>query len=242
MSNGYILYTGPSLLDPSSDITVIVTGTSKASDNPKTGAMLQTWILSSDIHPVEAVKKGEDKAICGDCPLRTDDDGKRGCYVQVFAAPSNVWKKAQGGGYPFLDPSSYADVFLNKSVRIGSYGDPAALPNDFWTPIVMLAKNHTAYTHQWRKADQRMRSWCMASTETMEDTQKAHDAGWRTFRMGTTIQPSEVLCPASVEAGMRTTCEKCHLCNGMNTDLDKRKSIMIFPHGAQKKTALKLTL
>jgi hypothetical protein len=51
--------------------------------------------------------------------------------------------------------------------------------------------------------------------------------------------PGEIACPASDEAGKRTTCEKCKLCNGADTRnskgyqlYDNRKSISIIVHGA----------
>ena len=57
---GYILYEGPSMLD-GEPIAVIATMTTS---NVKTGDMVQTWILRSDINPVQASKIGEDKSIC----------------------------------------------------------------------------------------------------------------------------------------------------------------------------------
>ena len=31
---------------------------------------MQTWILRSDMNPLEAIHTGHDASICGDCPLR----------------------------------------------------------------------------------------------------------------------------------------------------------------------------
>ena len=52
--NGFILYEGPSMLEPSKDIVVIATLTSA---NDKTGNMIQTWILVKDEEPHHATKR-----------------------------------------------------------------------------------------------------------------------------------------------------------------------------------------
>ena len=62
--NGFIIYEGRSAIDRA-PIVVILTGL-KPSKNSKTGAMLQTWILRADMHPLEALRTGADRAICGD--------------------------------------------------------------------------------------------------------------------------------------------------------------------------------
>jgi hypothetical protein len=51
-------------------IVVIATGFKRSSANPKTGDMLQTWILRRDVAPFAAIHNGADASICGDCPLR----------------------------------------------------------------------------------------------------------------------------------------------------------------------------
>jgi len=53
--SGFILYRGPSLLDGKPIVVVAIT---KESKNSKTGSMLQTYIIRSDMHPVAAVRKG----------------------------------------------------------------------------------------------------------------------------------------------------------------------------------------
>jgi len=52
---GYIVYEGPSLLD-GSPIVVIINKIRAASKNVKTGALVQSFIIRSDINPVEALK------------------------------------------------------------------------------------------------------------------------------------------------------------------------------------------
>lgn len=60
--------------------------------------------------------------------------------------------------------------------------------------------------------------------------------GWRTFRVKPTNSPDvlaqEIVCPASEEAGKRTVCASCLLCNGNKQD--GRKDISILAHGVQK--------
>ena len=52
----------------------------------------------------------------------------------------------------------------------------------------------------------------------------------RTFRVIKTVdevRPGEVLCPASKEAGNKTTCQQCRLCSGL---FSKAKNIAIVIH------------
>ena len=69
-----------------------------------------------------------------------------------------------------------------------------------------------------------------------------HKAGARTFRViasvADMVKGKEVLCPASEEAGKRTTCDRCKLCSGASI---AAKSIAIVAHGASTKSAM-LTL
>jgi hypothetical protein len=45
------------------------------------------------------------------------------------------------------------------------------------------------------------------------------------------LESDEVLCPASEEAGRKTTCENCKLCSGTSK---KAKNVAIYAHSAQK--------
>ena len=49
------------------NIIVLLSGLKTPSKNIKTGPMLQTVIIRSDIHPSEALKTGSDELICGSC-------------------------------------------------------------------------------------------------------------------------------------------------------------------------------
>ena len=63
-NKSYVIYDGPSEIDgkPIVAIAQVKTG------NRKTGDMVQTWILRSDVDPITASRTGEDVSICGDCP------------------------------------------------------------------------------------------------------------------------------------------------------------------------------
>lgn len=47
-------------------------------------------------------------------------------------------------------------------VRLGTYGDPAAVPTVVWQTVLAQSAMHTGYTHQWRTCDQTLAHWCMA--------------------------------------------------------------------------------
>ena len=139
--NGVILYRGPSQLD-GAPIVVIATGLADASANTKTGAMIQTWILRADTDPIEAKRGDMDTSICGDCPLR----GAK-CYVNVTQAPRAVFDGVRRGIYPRYVKRDHAKLFAGRALRVGSYGDPAAVPLRVWLAVVPLAKKVAGYTH-----------------------------------------------------------------------------------------------
>ena len=238
--NGAIIYRGPSQLD-GKPIVVIVTGLAKASANKKTGAMLQTWILRADVEPNVAIKSGEDDSICGACPHRgvwNQETGKwstsRTCYVLTHNAPLSVFRAYHRGNYPDYSESRPA-IAIGLTVRIGSYGDPYAVPLDVWTELTHFADAWTGYSHQWdNMGANETPVWAalvMASVDSAEQATRAQSRGWRTFRVmpkGHTAPKTEVLCPASKEAGANTTCAACKLCMGATSK--STKSIAINLH------------
>lgn len=247
-ANGVVLYEGPSAID-GKPIVVIATGLKSASANGKTGDMLQTWILRQDIAPNEAVKTGADYSICGNCKHRGIDGKARTCYVKVFQAPLSVWKAWKRGRY--AKATDIAGVGTDRKVRLGSYGDPMAVPIRVWRELVAYSNGWTGYTHQWQRATGYTYQWssengsigwarlCMASVDNADEYNAAQAAGWRTFRVSAHVDngASEVLCPASDEAGRKTNCASCRLC--MGTTSKSRKSIAIVVHGATGKKHFK---
>lgn len=232
MSNGAIIWEGKSKLD-GGPIVVIATGFRRPSTNEKTGPVIQTWILRADVEPHEAIRSGEDESICGDCPLRGINGQARACYVNP-RGPVSIFRAYKAGSYPRLGIRSLRPLLAGRVVRLGSYGDPAAVPFHILKRITNAARRHTGYTHAWRKADSRFRKIVMASCDSPADFRRARRKGWRTFRVqvpGSPLLPGEISCPASEEAGKRTTCEQCKLCDGVRYRHDPRRSIAIVVHG-----------
>jgi hypothetical protein len=234
-----ILYHGPSMID-GAEIVAIATD---ASANSKTGAMAQVWILRADAAPQAASRDGRDVSICGDCPHRFNPEtGKRTCYVTVFQAPRSVYAAWQRGRYGrATTPAARRAYGAGKRIRLSAYGDPAAVPAHVWEQLLTDADGWTGYTHQWAHRDAmvranaaKLRPYVMASADSTADHAAATSAGWRTFRVRTAGAPlleRERVCPASTEAGARTTCAACRACSG--TAGRGHSNIAIVIHGAQ---------
>jgi len=236
-AQGVILYRGPSLFD-GQEIVAIATTSSR---NKKTADMVQTWILLVDVAPHEAVRSGRDASICGDCIYA----GGNGCYVRTYQAPLSVWRAFHRGRYADHagDLSAIAELGENRTVRIGAYGDPVALPEEIWSALVSRSRAHTGYTHQWRVAPRAFRSLVMASCDTESDKVRANLRGFRTFRVndGTDAKRvrGEMTCPASKEAGARLNCADCHACDGTRGDGLTTHDVTIALHGALASRARK---
>lgn len=218
---GYVLYEGPSVLD-GKPIVVIATMKTK---NRKTGQMVQTWILRSDMSPLSALETRQDESVCGVCIHRRSIGG--GCYVNVGQAPQAVYKAYKAGSYSHKWDS---ETFLGKLVRMGAYGDPAAMPYHLWEDVIALADGHTGYTHQLshKNFDMAMTDICMVSADTPKSAQMAQARGLRTFRVKSPDAPyltNEIECLADSK-GM--TCAECWLCDGKND----KPSIAIDVHGS----------
>lgn len=233
-SNGYVVWEGPSEID-GKPIVLILTGLKYPSHNPKTGDMVQSWILRSDIYPLDATKQNEDISICGNCPLRGDKNQGRTCYVNMMGV-GKVYDSYKAGKYPLL-----TDIKLlkNKALRLGSYGDPAAVPYEVWAPLLKQTFMHTGYSHQWQICDQRFKEILMASVESIELANEASLAGWKYFRVkkaGAPIIKGEMVCPASSEAGYKLNCLQCGNCNGAGSN------VVIDVHGTRSKNFNLLTI
>jgi hypothetical protein len=248
--NGLVIYDGPSMINSEPIIMVAVGFTSK-SKNSKTGAMLQTYILTRNVSPLDALKTGADVAICGGCIHRPKvvrvhrygddlDHAARGnctekkvrsCYVQVGQAPQGIWKTFHRGRY---STEWSSEDFRDRPVRLGAYGDPAAVPVPVWERVMRHVTQWTGYTHQ--SANMKLHGvlqWCQVSADQVGDSYSAREAGCGSFRvLAPNEKPAsfEVLCPASEEAGKLTTCASCMMCSGPSG-----AHVYISAHGAGKK-------
>jgi hypothetical protein len=232
--NGAVLWEGISRIDGKTPIVCIITGLASASSNTKTGAMLQTYIIRSDLSPVEAMTTRADVGICGGCVHRKQANGARSCYVNVGQGPRAVFDAYRRGVYGEVVPMmALQHIGDGRTIRLGTYGDPAAVPFDVWSSLLTHAAGHTGYTHQWRREDFRpFARFIQASCETEGDVARAHRIGFAgTFRVlpiGAALPERAMLCPASEEAGKRTTCADCLVCSGS-------RDVVIHAHGTGRK-------
>ena len=223
-SNGRVIY-------KDSLRVAVLTGLHRPSQNKKTGDQLQLFILTTE-NPMTAIKQGSDEAVCGACPLRG-----HGCYVTVWQAPYQVWKKYH------RDPVQPIPEHLRTSIRLGAYGDVAFLPPALVEDLIR-GNRHTSYTHQWHEPwAPDMASHSMASVEpltaqrmgvtALELKRKANAMGYRTYRAllseSDTLDKDEILCPNFTNPAIQ--CARCLLCNG-NKD-GNRKNIAIPIHGSK---------
>jgi hypothetical protein len=226
-----IIYNGPSLLD-GKPIVVIATYSKR---NTKTGEVVQTYILVDGMNPLDASKTGADFSICGTCAMRgevtTDPTRKqaknRRCYVNLGQGVLIVYKSFLRGVYAIADNiSARKSIGRKRFVRVGTYGDPAAVPAAVWEDLLSEADTFTAYSHQsgWRP------DIAMQSADNHAQAIMHWQAGRRTFRviadLGQLDKQNEALCPASKEAGRRVQCTACKLCKGSAL----AKSIAIVEH------------
>ena len=216
------------ILNETSETVQIITF---ASTNKKTGDMAQVWILNKDIDPVQALKNGESTKICFDCTHLKNGT----CYVNTGHAPLAVYKAYKAGKYAPLDLGVLKAMIKWKPVRFGAYGEPVLIPLHLVQFMAKHARGFTGYTHQWDKLEYlEYNQFFMASTENLEDTLKAHQMGYRTFRVkgeGVDNMASEIDCP-NAKTGVQ--CRDCTLCDGLGVH-GNGKSITAVVHGTKGK-------
>ena len=215
LKNSYIVWEGASLID-GSPIVLILTGFVNHTSNRKTGYLLQSWIIKQNILPTEAAKKGFDKAICGDCPMKLSRLGS--CYVNL-AVTNNIYRKYETGAYPYFSKNEIEVLKRYRyPIRIGSYGDPTAVPFDVWKPIILASGSHTGYTHNWLFCDNSWKQYLMASVQSLGEARIAQNRGWRTFRIiapDASLTQNEILCRNTEDD--RNRCDNCFLCDGKSS-------------------------
>lgn len=233
--SSYVAYRGPSTLDPSVTIMAIVT---LDSANSKTGPMAQLFIVPQDEAPHIAQKTGLDAAVCGDCPFRpllAKANGLTPCYVRVFQAARSTWQR---NAQEPVQLRLTCKRLTGATLRLGAYGDPAALPESVIRALATAVDNRvTGYSHRWK--DDRfayLKAYVMASCDAPHDYARAKAEGWRTFRVIQkralpVLAAREIICPSDV-----VQCIVCRLCDGSQSARlgasyrDKRKDIAIMAH------------
>ena len=205
---GVILWQGASLID--GEPIVYVATAFAGSDNEKTGAMVQTFVLpdpraagiecngTSPAKIIAWLKSTGARSICGDCPHawqyneKTGEFEKGSCYVREYQAPAAVLGAIYRNAYLVAGvdfPAAWIEYLAaGRAVRLGAYGDPAACPAEISAAFVSRAKTRTGYTHGWKSAFPawrrnawRMRALVMASCDSAPDYRAAVDAGFRAF-------------------------------------------------------------
>ena len=238
---GNVIYEGASLIDGKPIIVIAI----HHSQNIKTGDMVQTFILRTDIDPVTANRLGEDYSVCGNCNLKgkpTDNlkaqsAQNRTCYVVLRQAPLTIWRGYKAGKYPTaLGHEAMAAIGKDRKVRPGAYGDPAAVPSCIWDSLISEASGYTGYSHFTELGEVDFRpDLYMFSAETLKEAAEAWAKGWRTFRVTkdvSEITEGEILCPAHDLANRRAKCVTCGLCGGNKVE---GKNIVNVVHGYGKR-------
>lgn len=209
------------------------------STNGKTGDGVQIWIL-----PLEWVVKGttameDDSASCMDCPH--SKSAGRSCYVRKANSERGLKSKVRSLHFSYkkgtldirhiVEATREVSNCAGKFIRFGAYGEPVLIGESIVRELTTVADEWTGYTHQWYQPAYSWSSkYFMASVETDALQAKAELKGYRTFRVRSKndeIKAREVSCPASKEAGNKTTCNKCGLCKGTSS---QAKSITIIKH------------
>lgn len=170
---------------------------------------------------------------CLDCPF--NEFGK--CYTHKFNQYVGFKSmiKSIRNEFPTWDDLPVYDEFIGAVivsmaqgtfVRFGTYGEPSLHPFKLIEDMVNVANNWTGYTHQWMRNE--LGRFFMASVHDAQGQAQASDKGYRSYIATETKLSEYVNCPASKEAGYKSSCSKCGLCSG--TEGKGNKSIYILNH------------
>lgn len=237
-----IIWQGPSRIDKSPIVAIATWG----SKNPKTGQMIQVWIIRADMHPMQAIKSGRDSAVCGNCPMRgkTPFGLDRSCYVQLMCMGS-IYKKFRAGKYDRIrwDDMGPNGIPSRDPIRISAYGDPCAVPLKVWRKLLTRRNYrgdvslvpHTGYTRQWHLAkNKRYAELFHASVFSPNECRKAQSKGFKyfypnvnTFDAISAIDQNVAQCVNSIHG---VQCVDCLNCSGVSGS-----STWIHSHGSRVK-------
>ena len=261
MHRGVLLWHGPSQINGKPVFATIQFG----SANRKTGSMRQTYILSAEHSTLAALQNRLEESICGTCVHRPQADGSRSCYVDLRSL-ATVWQSITGSGIRtgiategrYLTLQEVASLCgvdtrralellgMGERVRLGTYGDPAAIPAALWATLTSQAETWTGYTHQWdngavsQTQRQALKPLVRASVDSAQGYQESTSTGWVPFVVTPDVETGRALralgpmpvalCPASEEAGQKATCATCPIgCKGDQGG--KRLAVFIPAHG-----------
>ena len=133
-------------------------------------------------------------------------------------------------------------MLYKESLRIGSYGDPGAVPKEVWLDLIYNyeIKNHTGYSHQILDENNEiinenkyLADFCMVSCDNIEQAKVAWKNNLRTYRTITSLDQNqidwsnEIVCPESYRKDI--TCKSCGLCRGSKGSRAKSIVIPIIP-------------
>jgi hypothetical protein len=172
------------------------------------------------------------EAVCFDCPFRaylkcyTHKYQQYAGFLSMLKSISREFKNVKEIPSIHLLEKKIVEISNDKYIRFGTYGEPTLIPLNLVSNMVQASKSHTGYTHQWSKKPD-YSAFFMASTHNEGQANMASKIGFRSFIASNETLENAVVCPASSEAGFKSTCEKCGLCSGQRKGT---KNIQILEH------------
>jgi hypothetical protein len=202
--------------------------------NTKTGDLVQSYIFPASWLLTDAkISTLDDSDSCFDCIHGRNKE--KTCYVQKGTASWGLSSKVKSlrklglDNIPYLSSDIEAKLIqgvAGRGLRFGSFGEPILLGEQLVSKLAKSASMWTGYTQRWH-VEKWASKYFMASVTTEALAEASHKLGFRSFFVGATDSKNFVTCPASKEAGRRSTCDSCRLCMGSSS---KAKSIKILPH------------
>ena len=228
---GFIVWEGLSRIDGKTPIVAIITFDSR---NDKTGPLAQLWILVRNQHPTAAAQSESDEGVCGSCDGRPSKSGW--CYLILPFGPGSIYKAYQNGSYVRLDlrKAEHRAKLVDEFLRVGAYGDEAAVPPVHIARARNACRGSVSYSHQFEQFPE-IADTAMISVDNKEQFDAVHadsDRPVRTYRMlreGEELAENEIACLYYTKG---IQCIDCRLCDGgLRSHLP---SIAVPVHGAKK--------